>query len=79
MALQVKKEIARTEDALEPVGERSDFFTSDETTSKRTSRTAGEADQAIAVVLEVVKCNAALALGGIFGRAVWLCPYYAEL
>jgi hypothetical protein len=28
---------------------------------------------------EVVKCNAALALGGIFGRAVWLCPYYAEL
>src|SRR5215469_11442597 len=79
MALQVEKEIARTEDALQPVGERSDFFTSDETTSKRTSRTAGEADQAIAVVLEVVKCNAALALGGIFGRALCLCPYYSEL
>ena len=70
MALQVEKEIARTEDALQPVGERLDFFTSGETTREWTSRTAGEADEAIAMGFEVVKCNAALALGGIFGRAI---------
>src|SRR5215813_8572968 len=79
MALQVEKQIPLTEDAFQPVGEWSDFFTSDETTSERTSRTAGEADEAVAMVLEVLECNAAFAFGGIFRRAVWLFSDYAEL
>jgi uncharacterized MAPEG superfamily protein len=79
MALQVQKEIVRTEEAFQSVGERSNVFTPRETTSEGTSRAAREADEPIAAVLEVFKFNAALALGGILRGSIGVVPNYPEL
>ena len=79
MPLQIEKNVARSENALELLGDMSNFLTPDETTSERTPGAARQADKTASVTSEILERDTTLTLRGIFWRAVCLLPDYAEL